>query len=63
MKKYEYKNATVYITEPTEEHINNIKQATEKFLKRIIKERIKNDSSRKNNWRIGFYDLNARRRD
>ena len=49
MKKYEYKNATVYITEPTEEHINNIKQATEKFLKRIIKERIKNDSSRKNN--------------
>ena len=31
MLKYEYENATVYITKPTEKHIENIRKATEVF--------------------------------
>lgn len=42
MLKYEYKNATVYITKPTEKHIENIKKATEVFMQRIIKEELQN---------------------
>lgn len=42
MLKYEYKNATVYITKPTEAHRENIRKATEVFLKRVIKEEIQN---------------------
>ena len=37
MKKYEYENATVYITIPTEKHLENIKKATEIFLKKAMK--------------------------
>lgn len=46
MLKYEYKNATVYITKPTEKHLENIRKATEDFMKKVIKERIKNEQSR-----------------
>ena len=54
MLKYEYENATVYITKPTEKHIENIKKATKDFLKRIIKEELQNgvrrrDESGRNN--------------
>lgn len=38
MKKYEYDNASVYITIPTEEQVENIKKSTEKFLTKIVKE-------------------------
>lgn len=48
MLKYEYENASVYITKPTEKHMNNIRKATEVFLKRVIKEQIENER-RKNN--------------
>ena len=41
MLKYKYKNATVYITKPQEEHLKNIRKATKVFLKKVIKERIK----------------------
>ena len=39
MRKYEYENATVYITEPTEEHMKNIRKATEIFMKKVIKDK------------------------
>ena len=42
MKKYVYKNATVYITIPTEKQLENIRKATERFAKNVIKEKIKN---------------------
>ena len=44
MRVYKYQNATVYITEPTEEHLKRIKKATEVFLKRVVKERVKGES-------------------
>jgi hypothetical protein len=46
MLKYEYENATVYITKPTEKHIENIKKATEIFMNKVIKEQIKNETRR-----------------
>lgn len=46
MKVYEYNNATVYITEPTEKHLQNIRGATEVFLRKVMKERIRNGSSK-----------------
>ena len=61
MLKYEYENATVYITKPTEKHIENIKKATEVFMKRIIKEELQNES-RGNNSRTGGNNSNARER-
>lgn len=36
MKKYEYKNATVYITVPTEKHLANIRKATESFMQKLL---------------------------
>lgn len=62
MLKYEYKNATVYITKPTEKHIENIKKATEDFMKKVIKEDLQNDS-RRHNSRIGRNNSNARKRN
>lgn len=61
MLKYEYENATVYITKPTEKHIENIKKATEFFMKRVIKEDLQN-GSRKHNSRTGRNNPNARTR-
>lgn len=51
--KYEYENATVYITKPTEKHMDNIKKATEIFMKKVIKEQMQNES-RRNNRRAGI---------
>lgn len=62
MLKYEYENATVYITKPTEKHIENIRKATEVFMRKIIKEEMQNES-RRNNRRTGVTYSNARRRD
>lgn len=62
MLKYEYENATVYITKPTEKHIENIRKATEVFMKKVIKEEMLNES-RRNNRRTGVTYSNARRRD
>ena len=49
MIKYEYENATVYITKPTEAHIKNIKKATEIFVKKAMKEQIQNGKTRSGN--------------
>lgn len=62
MLKYEYENATVYITKPTEQHIENIRKATEVFMKKVIKEEMLNES-RRNNRGTGVTYSNARRRD
>ena len=62
MLKYEYENAIVYITEPTEAHMNNIRKATERFLHEVVKEKIKNESGR-NNRRTGRSNFNAGRRN
>lgn len=62
MLRYEYENATVYITKPTEKHIENIRKATEVFMRKIIKEEMLNESGR-NNRRTGVTYSNARRRD
>lgn len=37
-KFYTYKNATVYITPPTEEQLENIYKATELYLTRLVKD-------------------------
>ena len=62
MLKYEYENATVYITKPTEKHIANIRKATEVFMKKVIKEEMQNES-RRNNRRTGVTYSNAGRRN
>lgn len=38
MRKYVYKNAIVYITEPTAEQIANIRKATERFATKLARE-------------------------
>lgn len=62
MLKYEYENATVYITKPTEKHIENIRKATEVFMKKVIKEEMLNES-RRDNRGTGVTYSNARKRD
>lgn len=51
MKRYIYSNATVYITEPTDEQMATMRKATEHFLRKVIKEQIK-DESRTNHKRL-----------
>lgn len=48
MLKYEYKNAIVYITKPTEKHLENIRKATEIFMAKVLKERMRNEFRRNN---------------
>lgn len=61
MLKYEYENATVYITKPTEKHMKTIRKATEKFLHEIVKEQTKRES-RRNHRRASGSNSNARKR-
>lgn len=61
MLKYEYENATVYITKPTEKHVKNIKKATEVFMKKVLKEDIQN-GNRGHHSRVGRNNSNARKR-
>ena len=60
--KYEFENATVYITKPTEQHIENIRKATEVFMKKIIKEQIRNEIGR-NRGGVSLDNSYAGRRD
>lgn len=63
MRKYVYENATVYITEPTEEQKENIRRATERFARRIVKEGLLGNDKRRNNHRASRAGSNARKRD
>ena len=49
MKKYVYKNAMVYITKPTEKQLENIRKATERFVKQLAKEGMIGDEYRRKN--------------
>lgn len=62
MLKYEYENATVYITRPTEKHIENIKKATEMFVKKVMKEEIQNEV-RRHDRRTRINNPDARKRN
>ena len=50
MRKYVYENATVYITEPTEEQKENIRKSTERFVQRLAKEGLIDNVKRRNNF-------------
>lgn len=63
MRKYVYKNATVYITEPTEEQLENIRKATERFTARLVKKGMIERVKRRNNHGTGRTNSNARARD
>ena len=60
MKKYEYENATVYITIPTEEQVRNIRKSTERFVKTLAKKGLIGNEQRRDNHRIGRTGSNAR---
>lgn len=62
MLKFTYKNATVYITKPTDKHLQNIRKSTEKFMQRVMKEEIQN-GVRGHYRRVGVNDPNARKRN
>ena len=51
MRKYTYENATVYITKPTEEQIENIHKATERFAKKLVKKGVIFDGRSRSNHR------------
>lgn len=36
MLKYTYPNAIVYVTEPTEKQLNNIRSSTERYLQKLL---------------------------
>ena len=63
MRKYVYENAIVYITEPTEEQVENIRKATERFVQRLAKEGLIGNEQRRNNRRASRVNSNARKRD
>lgn len=63
MKKYVYENATVYVTIPTEEQMQNIRNATERFANRLAKEGLLGNEQRRNNHRTRRAGSNARKRD
>lgn len=63
MRKYVYENAIVYITEPTEKQKENIRRATERFVRRLAKEGMIGNEQRRNNHRVSRTSLNARKRN
>lgn len=63
MRKYVYKNATVYITEPTEEQLENIRKATERFAARLVKKGMIERVKRRNNHRASRDGPDARKRN
>ena len=63
MRKYVYEDATVYITEPTEEQLENIRKATEKFARKLVKKGLIGNDKRRNNHRASRVSVNARKRD
>lgn len=46
-KIYRFQNATIYIKPPTEEQLENIHKATEKFLTKLVREGYLNGDSYK----------------
>jgi len=63
MRKYVYENAIVYITEPTEEQLQNIRKSTERFVKELAKRGLMGNDRRRNNQRTRRTDFDARKRN
>lgn len=63
MRKYVFENATVYINKPSEEQIENIRKATERFVTRLAKEGLIGNEQRRNNKRTSRACPNARKRN
>lgn len=63
MRKYVYENATVYITEPTEEQKENIRKATERFVHRLAKEGLIGNVQRRDNHGTGRTSSVTRKRN
>jgi hypothetical protein len=49
MRKYVYEDAIVCITEPTDEQLENIRKATEKFARQLVKKGLIDNVKRRNN--------------
>lgn len=63
MRKYVYEDATVYITEPTEEQLENIRKATERFARKLVKKGLIGNDKRRNNHRTSRVSSDARERN
>lgn len=63
MRKYVYDNATVYITEPTEAQLENIRKSTIRFVQTLAKKGMLDNEQRRDNNRIGRTRSNARKRN
>lgn len=62
MLKYEYENAVVYISKVTEKHLTNIREATEVFMRKVVKERKQNEN-RRTDKRVNLDDNDPGARD
>ena len=63
MKKFVYENATVYITIPNEQQVENIKKSTERFVKTLMAKGLIGNEQGRNNQRTGRTGSDARKRD
>ena len=63
MRKYVYENATVYITEPSEEQKENIRKSTERFVRWLAKEGLIDNVKRRNDHRVSRNNSNSEKRD
>lgn len=61
MRKYVYENAVVYITEPTEAQIENIRKSTEEFVHILAKKGLlQNGNTGRSNRGTGKSNTDAR---
>ena len=63
MRKYVYENAIVYITEPTEEQLHNIRKSTERFVQELVKRGLIGNEQRRHNNGTGRVGSNTRKRN
>lgn len=61
MRKYVYENAVVYITEPNEKQLENIRKSTERFVNELAKKGLISNEQRQHNSRSGGANSDARR--
>lgn len=61
MRKYVYENATVYISVPTEKQKENIRKATERFVRKLAREGLIGNEQRRNNNGASGTGSNARK--
>jgi hypothetical protein len=63
MRKYVYEDAIVYITEPTEEQLENIRKATEKFARQLVKKGLMGNVERRDNHGVSRVGVDAGKRN